>query len=448
MYAVALAYPAYVHWLTFFFLVPLFWVVIQAPVRCSDGFVWGLLFFSLHWYSCMLVVLERGHGWLRWFIVPFFILYSALYSDIWFFMAQSSARMIPDNKIWQGFCWVSLTTAYFLWMRHALFWPFGGFFGYGLSFPLVPLAMQPQWLMGMMQGIESSFLLLMLIAWSWSCARLCVRRGMMDLVCAGFFSIPFLIGWTGQLPQEKTPDYLVTLGYVAPPHNVHHPLDCAQEIQSSIALLLEQFPHVRYIVLPESSFPYPINEHPEAAELLVDAVRCDELSIAIGTYRSQGDNLFNCLSCVSIKTLIEYYDKKTPVPFVEYVPSPWNNFSCLRSLFFSENCYRLYPSTSSGRAEGAENYSPKRIFRPLSFAGITWHPMICSDLFLNPLAHSQQPILCIVNDSWFPSRSMRGLMALFARYYAIEVQQNLLYVGHFGASLFHRAGAISPLQGV
>jgi apolipoprotein N-acyltransferase len=79
--------------------------------------------------------------------------------------------------------------------------------------------------------------------------------------------------------------------------------------------------NVQLIVWPENASDLDPLRHPEAARALESLVARYQTPITFGTITNRSDKLYNTtMLWTPEQGLVDYYDKKRPVPFAEYVP--------------------------------------------------------------------------------------------------------------------------------
>ena len=100
------------------------------------------------------------------------------------------------------------------------------------------------------------------------------------------------------------------------------------------------------------------------------------------------------------------------MPFMEYIPNGWNCFAAIKNLF-SIMIMVLMP------------LQKKSDYDMLPFA-----PYICSEFFFTEKFDTEKTILVLINDAWFSAQYFKDLMVLYARYKAVELQRDIIYVGH------------------
>lgn len=420
MLAAAFQWPAQCGWLVFIFLLPLFYAAHQRSLSFADGCMWGIIFFSLHWWGLFLVVHEHGSGTWRYAAPVFLTVYAALYAGLWFLLLN---RLIRTAGFF--FSCVISTFLYFVVVYRCIFWIFSCCRGYCFALPLLPLAYEPRWLYAL-PWISSYGLLALLIIFSATVAHFLHTRNLKFLGLAAMSCVPFVVGWVVQ-EVERVPSYVQSLTYAQPPHKREHPIDCAQAIDNAIQTALAKKPRAKIILMPESSYPFPLNENEQALAMWDTNALAGGQTLIIGTHCAQAGNLHNCISCVNNRRIIQNYVKSNLFWFTEYVPFPWCNFNFFQKLFLKNK--KGFSSTENCCAQ----------FHILP--NLTCTCAICSEFFFRSYSPGSLPLLVVVNDAWFSAAYLQNLMFLCARYAALEEQREIIYIGHTkGVWLGGRAG--------
>src|SRR3990167_7778619 len=75
----------YLYFLIFLFLLPLNYLVLKnIRLTFFQGFIWGLIFYSLHFLSVCKIFLKVSHNF--WYVPPIILIfYFSFWSGIWFF---------------------------------------------------------------------------------------------------------------------------------------------------------------------------------------------------------------------------------------------------------------------------------------------------------------------------------------------------------------------------
>jgi len=116
--------PHYCSWCVFLFLIPIFYLAIINPSILSfkEGFYWGALFFSFHFYAFGQLIIERAEGRYKLGALLFLIMYCALHAGLWFWSASWLSKNFSKYalKFCIFFFWVLITYCYFYWMQHGV----------------------------------------------------------------------------------------------------------------------------------------------------------------------------------------------------------------------------------------------------------------------------------------------------------------------------------------
>jgi apolipoprotein N-acyltransferase len=169
-------------------------------------------------------------------------------------------------------------------------------------------------------------------------------------------------------------------------------------------------------VLPESTFPFPLNRYQYAQELLSPV--CAEKYVLVGSHygAEEGEgkfSLYNSAYVLRAGRILYRYDKKLLLPFFEEQPSP--------SFFF----HRIHSPFLVGKsAFDSQKKSPTRYTVP----GVgSFSFRICSELLWDIPLHEQ--VVLLVNDSHYRYAYFSRLFKLFAQFQAVEKQSTLVYCG-------------------
>lgn len=401
-------------WTVFIFLIPLFFCALKYPIKpYKDGLVWGLLFWTIHYYGIVYVIYEKGEGEWRLLAGLFLILYSSLYVILWFAIAKRLAHL-RDSSSWKVVCWIVATFFYFYWVRYYMFFIFNQKIGYSFGLPTLLLAHSPKTLV-LLPTFGTNIFLLITLASGGMAALALYERSYCKLLFALAVLVPFGVGFVWQPPAEK-PKALNLFGYITPISSPS-PYECAVDINEKITELLIRHPSVQYVVMPESAYPFYLNEDRQALELWRTNALRNNACLLLGSYRnektSQGHNSFYH---IQEGRIISFYDKRLQFPFIEY--HPWNHCEKIKELFLKNK---------------KEFTCSKRTAHPFILSDtLSVMPMLCSDLFFDlPLStNNKWPIVCAVNDNWFSILYMRKLMLLFAVYKSIETSHDIIYVSY------------------
>lgn len=383
MLNLALFFPEYLYYLVFIFLVPVFFLVFTFPNALGfwQGFLWGLIFFSIHSSGFIFLFYSQANGVLRVCIPVVLAFYFAIYSGLWFLFANKTS-LIFENFVFKNnifarqIIWGFWAFLYFNWIRYGVFWIFGDFVGYPLSYPLLPLASNNITL-SLLGIIGKTACLVLIILFSLLCSWLFSRKKYTLLSL--FLLLLFLLfsffnkKIVKPVPVVDAQKDVSHIGYISPIdiQKFDKPLDIAQEIFYKMVKLVEKKPDMKMIFMPESSCTFCLNKHQEIIDLWYDNILNDldgDISVFIGAPYKEGDLVFNSLYWIKNGKIKQVYNKTNLMAFTEYVPNFWCNITYLKNLFLDDN-----KCLSHGKKG--------RIIFDLC-KNIKFRPFICSDFFL------------------------------------------------------------------
>jgi len=275
------------------------------------------------------------------------------------------------------------------------------------------LAAKPEWLQAVFIFTPYGLLAVLLSAQS-AVAYSVAYKNKRALVIAAACFVPFAAGWMMQ-HEDVVPEYLAQCVYVPPPRERVHPIDCAQAIDEKIERACASKPNARMLLMPESTYPFPLNENNHAIQMW-SLTLGDDRSLILGTHWQEGDDFYNCLCCVNDSRIIHRYVKNHLFWFTEYIPFPWSNCAWIRNLFLKNK----QGFSSTEKSGGGSHELP----------GFSCRFAICSELFFNAYARGPEPLLAMVHDAWFSARYLRDLMFLYARFAAMAKNQEIIYIAH------------------
>ncbi len=439
LYASAFLFPVACHWCVFVWLIPLYGYSITHPnrsARCyaAQGFWWGALFFLLHMHALIYMLVQQAPLTSACVVSMLLILYSCLVSACWFAGAAWCARRMAS---WHRLCiWVLATNLYIYLVDTLFFRCICLPRGYVFAYPLLPLAQGDCWSWAL--GHVPHALLVLCLCVGSACLAQGLWRSQQRMWClmtAAIFFAPFCVGFFVRR-QPSACAYEQRCVYAQPP--AYHkqmidvqPLAVACAINEQICRAVRLFPQASCILFPESTFPFALDLRDDVRQLWIDNVlwHVPDVTVVIGSHHScgvSGEERMNTLFCLRDRHIGQTYDKKTRLPFAEYMPWPWS-----ASRLFSEF---LLKNKKIFHAPDAVDRQDHTIYLALEMPVA---PYICSDLFFNcPRPDDQaDTILWLVNDSWFVAY-WRQLMFLYARLQAQRYGRTILYIAHeFGACI-------------
>ena len=421
---------------TFIFLVPLFLLVCTTKnYGFKTGFLWGILFYSFYFIGVTHLILEKGGGEYRWVAPLVLIIYGACCSGIWFWCSNFLCKKCNSNDVVMKIsCFVGATLLYYWWVNFGFFSLFGCFEGNQLQHPLLPLMIRIAWMRAVAlwpHGLGMVWLVCMQ-----ACCALVVLKHQrtVALVLAVLFFIPFAAGWW--LPDvSRRPLMLDTIGCIIPRSEYEDPW----QAQEHLAELFASFAHdalITCIILPESSFAFPLNYWQRAVNVWYENLGNDDLYVVLGSHRKEREELYNSWYVLHQRRIIHYYDKTHRMFFTEHLPLWWST-ATTKKLFLENKM----PFTQG-----------KRKKEPFFLPDFFCIPYMCSELFFEPVgimpSCKAEILICLVNDSWFANGYIPQLLYLYARYKALVIKKDILYVSYRYAACITGEGKVYTLKRV
>lgn len=430
LYAGAFIASDLCYWFVFIFLIPLYWWAatnsnLPLWVFGVQGFVWGAVFFSIHMYALLCMFIEQTTLFEALVVWALFVVYCSSVAACWFVVAAFIGKRTRSIGTLLS-VWVIATGCYIEYIDRFLFRCISLPRGYGLAYPLVPLAQCPALLM-CLQWLPP-LVLIFCISSSASVFvySLIAKHRYSGLFC-GVLLLPCLGGLLCSSQKAFFPYEHSFIHLQSPVYKNKHTvteLDVAQAINQQIHSALQEFPEATCLFFPESTYPFALDLDQDMYQLWKDnaLIYSEKANIIIGAHHSCKDNLGNKARKNSIFyfdscRIIPVYDKQTYVPFAEFVPWPWNK-SCFLRNFLLKNKKGFHQENSVSKSL-------------LLCPELTVSCYICSDLFFNtPRVHEgNSPILWLVHDTWSDSVYYRKLMVLYAQLISNLYNRNILYIG-------------------
>lgn len=97
LFNLSLYFSDYFFWLTFIFLLPIFYLSLNKDLDFKAGFVWGLIFNLIHFYYLLIIFNERGHGWFKYPAFFILIIYFSFFAGAWFWLMNNN--VIPRSRL-------------------------------------------------------------------------------------------------------------------------------------------------------------------------------------------------------------------------------------------------------------------------------------------------------------------------------------------------------------
>ena len=444
MFHIALYYPVCFFWLSFLYLIPIFYGAIANPKSFSFkmGFLWGIIFFSFHLYSFFMLIINECNGRFRFLFPIILLFYVSFHIAIYFWLANKTIFLFRKKKNYfflkfiLVISWIIWTWFFLLWIPIGLLWFSGSSIGYPLMFPLLPLAEYPIFLTAL-RFFSLEFLLLFLILFSMMSALFLNNFTKKYLFMATFFLSPFLIGFVFPTQSEKTPDFFKTFGYIPPPNFPEKTpaLDVAQEIYYRIIQLIKKYPQIQYIVMPELCCRFSLNKRQDIIDLWTTNALKNKISLLLGACRSEKGESYNSFYFIKNGKVQQISDKMLLMPFAEYIPSFFKKFQCCQKLFLSNNC-GFKAGTKKIDFHFQNGFNSKN---DICAEAIFKKTFFCSG------ASDNDFVLSTFNDS-LSSFSFHHLFLLWVKLQGLKQKKVQLFIGYSFACLISPEGNIFKIR--
>jgi hypothetical protein len=411
-------WPIYFSWCVFIFLTFLFYGIIKNIFNFYHGFVWGLIIYFFNMLALFDCVRCYGVGGLRLVAPLMLVIYFAVYAGIWFYCM---CRICNKSRHWamQLFGLVAPTFVYVWFMYEGSFWIFESWYGYCFTLPLLPLAQRPEWFVFLPYvGIWALLICLIVMQASVILFLIIQKKIMLFFVMVSL--TPFVLGWF-MIPSAQElnawPDRVAIINELDA--TIANPWAKALEINQKIEILIAHNNDIRVVILPESAFPFVLNECERSLEIWKHNCLRANIHVLIGAYRKENEKLYNCLFHMYQGRIINYYDKIHPFFFTEYTTFKNPLWRFLNKQFWKTDFSRACGTCPPPIIDCGDQFSCV--------------PQICSDLFLGHVqaaVFTDMPIVCIVNDRWFRLAYAKRLMRLYVQFTGMACGKRVLYVGY------------------
>jgi len=468
LYDVAFFFPEYLG----FFVLPslglIFWVLCCANRTGKQyfyyGLAWGMLVFSAHfiWLLALLLDKVQSGKCFAVFAYAFGIVYFSLTSALWFWSVGLIFKKVCRLYLYKNYLsktiilqkfLIFLVTCYgyfYLLENYALCF-LGRIEGYPFLNPLIPL-------------INFKLFTKALIL-----AGILFGRGV-DSYDSGVISQ----NHSSLNGAERAKPGCVEFIYLKPDSCLSNDRSSDQNFVSyeyqiyrklcDLKLWNRRDENKQFIIFsPESSFPFPLNTHPDVVELWSNVLP-DNAHLFIGTQYRLNGKICQAVCWLNMRRIKNFYVKRHCVPFVEKIPRFYKKLKTIQDVFLS----RVFP-------EGVSQFSRVKKFKQQNYFEfncstsrdlhashvlhneITFIPQICSEMFFvskyktfsdiamansvdgQDRQQAVQPhspyIIFFVNDSWFVGY-FKEIMQDGARLKALLSGIPLIYVGHDGLKIF------------
>lgn len=422
--ASAFLFPFYCAEIVFIFLVPLFYMLMSHNFRLTfkNGFLWGTFFYTLFFFDIYLLLIYQGEGVVRFFAVIVLLVYGASVTGCWFVLAEWLRSYItPKNNGGLIICWGFATYLFSLFITRSFFFIFDPWEGNSLHHFALPLAIRSQWLLYIgLVGLDQFFLFIMSINIFISNA-LVNKRYASIIGCILFLIICFCFSNLLQKNEIILP-WFRHIGFITISKVSHDHICAAEQIMHALETFQIKFPHCRYLIMPESTFAFPLN----SLKKYISLWDCPSKMLFLGAHRSEKDSVYNTLYKIHEGAIVDYYDKNHRMFFTEKIPAAWAYIPGATTLFLLDKV-------------PFEQGNHKKIFTIPTIGDV--RPLICSDLFFTSAdLELNQVYLCSINDSWFYHPYIPNLMLLHAQVVALAKKSSIIYCGYRHSTIITEQG--------
>lgn len=365
------------------------------------------LFWTLHLNPLALIIMVYGKGPIAPFLLLALILYCTIVGIIGLVMVRLLTVSLESCVALVVYA-MSMSTLWWILETHLFI-----YFGDPFCSVLVPLAHYRQCIMSLPYFGHTGLTFLFFAHGACMVAWFEQKRailGVFGLLCA----LPFIMYFIPGMPIANDSDYFGSYSVVAPKVVAVNPLECAQELCMQLAECITQNPTKTIIILPESSFAYPLNEFPALVQLLYQNIPLHNQLLIVGTHYKINTRLYNSACIIEECRIIYHYEKTFLLPFFEYIPQFFDGFTCLRNLFL----------------ENREEFAKAKDGKPYARGANSFFLRICAEFFFNTVQPPGDcPVIVLANELWIPPQ-FRHLLLKLVRLKAIEWQRPIIYAGH------------------
>jgi apolipoprotein N-acyltransferase len=237
-----------------------------------------------------------------------------------------------------------------------------------------------------------------------------------------------------KLTKIRCDPWLQRVRVIVMPFNNEHHVDIyaiIAHIDQAIRQVILKNPSVKFIIMPESTLPFPLNDYKPLVSALMEALQGRELIIG-GHYKEKGKIYNCCYHLCSKKDTYYFYLKQHRMFFLERMPVWWG-YICCKEWFLKESfCFEPGNQVTYFTLDDQ----------------ILLFPLVCSDIFFKPLITAKMPLVGLINDAWFKGTSLPHLLLNLALIKALVSSNDILYVSHTRACFIKKDGTVCTLARV
>jgi apolipoprotein N-acyltransferase len=424
-YGIAFMYPLSLSWLLFFTYGLLFYYGLTVRFSFLNGLLWGVIAFGVHLWPLLSLFISSAYGQWRVSGWVFLVLYTSLYAGLCFTITDTVSHRVTQGDGMKVALSIFTLWLFIVWLDAYFLWIFDNVEGYCCFHPLVPL-MSFNCIRLLVLHVGKQWATFAVLIWcalgalSVATYRTAYRRVFLGMLCS-------MCAYTVSLNHHSfyKPEWLARIAWISiniPVACGVHSQDCAYSIYMAVKQVRQMRPDVKLIVMPESSFPFALNSHPEALALWQTALQevdggGDLPILIVGSHRASDTKLFNTCYVIDQDGIKAYYDKRHRLFFAERLPKWFAHYKPVCDLFLKNH-----------RAFTQGTISQDIL---CSIDGITYMACICSELFFDCWTKAQADVLvCLINDGWYKGSSLPDLLYLSGRLRAITESRDIIYVSH------------------
>jgi len=416
--AFSLAISFYYCWVMapLFFAGILYWWFLHNRPTFFNGFLWGVIFFTIHGLGPVIYTYQQAAGWMRFVLPVLYVCLLSLYSGFWFFLMQYLKGYKPLTRM---LGWSSLAVIHFWCINTLALWPLLGLHGQVLAFPLAPLTsiLSILSLMFVLTKWGLLFLILLLQVSAiegWYQKRLLV----ITAVCV------LILGWSVITSKKGTlPEWFKTVSLVKGRIKERkNPYKAANKLTVEMQKLILEKPETKVIITPEGYFPFFLKKGRFTKMWQENVLGLDKILI-LGAHQKKDGKAYNTLFMLDERRIIQTYEKTTLIPFFE---SSLYNKKNKGNTFYKEAKLSFSPSNKTNT--------------PINLYGKNFFlPVICIELFwLSRSEHKCMPLICIANDFFLKSASQ--ILLFSAQVIAITEKRPIIYAANYQSYFIDEKG--------
>lgn len=383
-----------------------------------QGFVWGVIVFSVISYPILCLFYQIGSEGYRFLCWLFLVVYLSLYSGIWFKINNFFSQYL-NSSIYILLIWILSSFLFIKWVEGGILFIFGNFEGLSILNPLVPL-IKYKFISTLVVSLGKDLTLLFIFFFLSLFAWIFYYNFNLGLLVSFFFLgfIFKIIISVHEMPSRNLFEQF-KVGFVSWDAKKEKKIwPTARQISEIINKLLENNQDIKIIIFPESTFPFCLNKYPEVVKFWYSNMKNEiKPEIIMGSHRYENNKIYNTCYWLANGQIKDFYDKHHGLFFAERLPF-WAKELKIRNLLLLN---------AKPVSQQQEQY---KIFK---LNNLNFFPLICSDLFFEKeiFAYKKDYIfLAIINDAWCNNNFFSEILFRSARLSMCNSKNNILYISH------------------